>query len=148
MNKLPPSKQCLDIIMLFEGFEEKAYKCPADVWTIGWGRTENVKQGEVTTKERELPYLKTKTQQIADAIYAAAKKELTQGQLDALVSFAYNVGEAALLKSTLFKKHNEGKFQEAQAEFMKWNKARVKGVLTVLNGLTRRRAHEAAMYGQ
>lgn len=75
----------------------------------------------------------------------------TQNQFDALVSFAYNVGldiddddiAEGLGDSTLLKKHLRGDFAGAKAEFAKWNKAKGK----VLNGLTRRRAAEAELYG-
>lgn len=75
----------------------------------------------------------------------------TQNQFDALVSFAYNVGEdiddddiaEGLGDSTLLKKHLRGDFAGAKAEFAKWNKAKGK----VLNGLIRRRAAEADLYG-
>lgn len=74
----------------------------------------------------------------------------TQGQFDALVSFAYNVGPdiddddipEGLGDSTLLKKHLRGDYAGAKAEFAKWNKAKGK----VLNGLIRRRAAEAELY--
>jgi lysozyme len=58
------------------------------------------------------------------------------------VSFAYNVGMANLVKSTLLRKHKAGDHDGASREFAKWNKAAGK----VLPGLTRRRAAEAALY--
>lgn len=75
----------------------------------------------------------------------------SQSQFDALVSFAYNVGEdidddaiaEGLGDSTLLKKHLRGDFAGAKAQFALWNKSHGK----VLNGLTRRRAAEAALYG-
>lgn len=67
----------------------------------------------------------------------------TQGQFDALVSFAYNCGLAALRGSTLLKRHTAGQYHAAQLEFQKW----VKGGGKVLPGLVRRRAAEAALYG-
>lgn len=68
----------------------------------------------------------------------------TQNQFDALVSFAYNVGIGNLKDSTLREKHNAGDYVGAKAQFLRWNKA--KGV--VLNGLTKRRAAEAELYGK
>ena len=74
----------------------------------------------------------------------------TQGQFDALVSFAYNVGldidddtaAEGLGDSTLLRKHKAGDYAGAKAEFLKW----VKNDGVVMKGLTRRRAAEAALY--
>lgn len=78
-------------------------------------------------------------------------KPTTQAQFDALCSFAYNVGldiddddiAEGLGDSTLLKKHLAGDYAGAKAQFALWNKAKGK----VLNGLTRRRAAEADLYG-
>lgn len=78
-------------------------------------------------------------------------KPTTQAQFDALCSFAYNVGldiddddiAEGLGDSTLLKKHLRGDYAGAKAQFALWNKAKGK----VLNGLTRRRAAEADLYG-
>ena len=74
-----------------------------------------------------------------------AAPKATDGQFAALVSFAYNLGEAALGGSTLLKKHLRGD-PTAAAEFLKWNKAKVSGKLTALSGLTRRRVAESKLY--
>ena len=142
-----PNKDCIDLIMQFEGFEAKAYKCPAGVWTIGYGRTDGVKEGMTTTKDKEAAYLQSKAYEIAVEIQDKLKDVPSQGQINALTSFAYNLGIGALTSSTLFKKHLAGDFATAQNEFTKWNKARVNGELKVLDGLTRRRKFEAIMYG-
>ena len=68
--------------------------------------------------------------------------ELTQGQFDALVSFAYNVGSRALSTSTLLKKLNAGDIKGAADEFLRWNKSGGK----VMPGLTNRRKAERALF--
>ncbi|HAK9115445.1 TPA: lysozyme, partial [Salmonella enterica] len=70
------------------------------------------------------------------------KVKLTQGQFDALVSFAYNLGARTLSSSTLLRKLNAGDYAGAADEFLRWNKAGGK----VLNGLTRRREAERALF--
>ncbi|EBG9759466.1 lysozyme, partial [Salmonella enterica] len=70
------------------------------------------------------------------------KVKLTQGQFDALVSFAYNLGARTLSTSTLLRKLNAGDYAGAADEFLRWNKAGGK----VLNGLTRRREAERALF--
>ena len=73
---------------------------------------------------------------------------LTQGQYDALVSFVFNLGAGNFRSSTLLKKLNQGHYNDCPEQIMRWNKARVDGKLTVLNGLTRRRAAEAAIFSR
>ena len=54
---MKPSQECIDMVKHFEGFEDTAYLCPANVWTIGYGRTKNVKEGDKITEpqaERDL----------------------------------------------------------------------------------------------
>jgi lysozyme len=65
-----------------------------------------------------------------------------QCHLDALVSFAFNVGLGNLQSSTLRMKYNRGEYDGAAEEFLKWNKAGGK----VLNGLVRRREAERALF--
>lgn len=67
---------------------------------------------------------------------------MSQGQFDAMVSFAFNCGEAALRSSTLLKKHLVGDYAGAAKEFARWNRGGGK----VLPGLVKRRAAEAALY--
>jgi lysozyme len=147
MMELKPKKQisdaCVTLVKTFEGFEAKAYKCPAGVWTIGYGHTLNVKPTDVITEVAASMLLKEELQNYADKVDKIVAVA-SQNQFDALVSFAYNVGTSALSGSTLLKKHNAGEYLEAQEQFLKWDRAAGK----VLAGLTRRRAHEAALYGK
>lgn len=68
--------------------------------------------------------------------------DLQQCEFDALVSFAYNLGVNALRGSTLLRKLNEGKYEEAADQFLRWDKAKGK----VLPGLTKRRMAEREMF--
>jgi hypothetical protein len=77
-----------------------------------------------------------------DGVLSAVKVTLTQGQFDALVSFAFNVGMGALGKSTLLKKLNAGRYRDVPAELMKWTN----GGGRELAGLVRRRREEAALW--
>lgn len=70
------------------------------------------------------------------------KVKLTQGQFDALVSFAYNLGARGLSTSALLQKLNAGDYAGAADELPRWNKAGGK----VLPGLTRRREAERALF--
>jgi lysozyme len=67
---------------------------------------------------------------------------VTDSQLGALISFAYNVGLAALAGSTLLRLLNAGDAAGASRQFQRWSRANGK----VLSGLVRRRAAEQAMF--
>lgn len=75
-------------------------------------------------------------------VLKVVRVKLTQGQFDALVSFTYNLGARSLSTSTLLRKLNAGDYAGAADEFLRWNKAGGK----VLNGLTRRREAERALF--
>lgn len=136
------SQKGLDLIKSFEGLRLSAYKCPADVWTIGYGTTAGVKPGQTITKERAEELLRDDVKRFEDQVLRLVKVPLTQGQLDALVSFTYNLGAANLGNSTLLRLLNAGDYKGAGAQFERWNKAGGK----VLAGLVRRRAAERALF--
>ena len=100
------------------------------------------------TEGQALQLLQDELNEFAGKVYSLLKIETSQAQFDALVSFAYNLGVASLQSSTLLKKHNAGDFLAAANEFLKWDKAKVNGKLTVLSGLSKRRRHESALYGK
>jgi lysozyme len=138
----------LNLIKKYEGLRLSAYLCPASVVTIGYGSTrypngKKVILGEKLSGEKEATQLLLST---LDPYEAAVNKHLpniNQCQFDALVSFAYNLGTGALIKSTLLKKAkinpNDPSILD---EFLRWNKAAGK----VLAGLTNRRREEANLY--
>lgn len=132
-----------DLIRAFEGEKLKAYLCPAGVWTIGVGHTgPDVKPGMVITLERSDELLRSDLARFESAVNRLAKVSLSQSQFDALVSFAFNLGEGALGKSTLLRMVNAGDMAGAAAEFSKWNRAGGK----VVAGLTTRRAAERDLF--
>lgn len=134
----------------FEGCSLTAYPDPGTggaPWTIGYGWTHPVegkpiKPGMTIKQETADRLLKTGLVSYENDVLKMAKVKLTQGQFDALVSFAYNVGSRALSTSTLLRKLNDGDVKGAADEFLRWNKAGGK----VLNGLTRRREAERALF--
>lgn len=138
-----------DLIKQFEGLVLKPYLCSANVPTIGYGNTfyENgvkVKMSDAQiTKQRAEELLKINADRFASKVANLLKKEVTQNQFNALVSFAYNVGSGALASSTLLKlvniNPNDGNIAK---EFLKWNKGGGK----VIDGLTKRRMKESALY--
>ena len=138
-----------ELIKRFEGYSSKPYKCPAGISTIGYGNTyyPNGTKVKITdkaiTKEYANEILAHTADEFAEDVLKLVKSKITVNQLNALTSFAYNVGVANLQKSTLLKlviiNPNDGNIAK---EFLKWNKAAGK----VLNGLTNRRIAESALY--
>ena len=141
------SQAGVDLIKQFEGQRLTAYKCPAGIWTIGYGHTSaagapEVQPGMTITYQEANAILVRDLGKYEDAVDRLVKVPLTQNQFDALVSFTYNVGEGALAKSTLLKKLNAGQYDAVPAELMKWTKGGGKE----LPGLVRRRRAECAMW--
>lgn len=132
----------LSLIKQFEGCKLKAYKCPAGVWTIAYGRTTKVKSGDTCTQAQADAWLIEEYDHFEKGVLAMLKVETNANMLGALTSFAYNLGLGALKGSTLLRKHNAGDHDGAAKEFLKWNKAGGR----VLNGLVRRREAESALY--
>ena len=135
------------LIKEFEGCRLKAYRCPASVWTIGYGHTSaagapDVNPDSTITQDEAEEILRRDLQQYERGVEKMVKVEITQGQFDALVDFAYNAGVGALQKSTLLKKINAGDFDAAPTEFMKWTKGGGKE----LAGLVRRRRAEVKLW--
>jgi lysozyme len=136
--------QCgIDLIKRFEGCKLKAYQDIVGVWTIGYGHTgADVVPGMVITQEKADDCLESDLAKFEQGIEDALEVEVTQGQFDAMCSFAYNLGLHALKGSHLFKYVNAGEFDLASKEFVKW--ARAGGV--VVEGLLRRREAERDLF--
>lgn len=126
----------------FEGFRSEAYKCPAGVWTIGYGHTADVKPGDKIS-EAEAERLLRKDLIHYEAFVESLQVSQKQEKFDALVDFAYNLGCAALEDSTLLKKIRACRpDKEIRAEFMRW----VYSGKKKLPGLVTRRQWEADRY--
>lgn len=87
------SQTGIDLITKWEGCKYKAYKCPAGVWTIGYGHTKGVKQGDTCTKAQAIEFLKSDLKTAERNVSSFNKTyKWTQNEFDALVSFAFNIG--------------------------------------------------------
>jgi len=141
------SSDGLELIKEFEGLGLKAYKCPANIWTVAFGHTSaagepKVLPGMMVSRDEAEAILRRDVIQYENGVRSQITVSITQGQFDALVSFAYNVGVGAFSKSTLLKKINAEKFDEVPAEFMKWTK----GGGRELPGFVRRRRAEVKLW--
>lgn len=93
------SENGLKLIKRYEGCHLTAYKCPAGVWTIGWGHTAGVVEGMHITQEQADIYLKKDIEKYEQHVSGYSKYNWSQNQFDALVSFAYNIGSIKQLTS-------------------------------------------------
>ena len=130
------SKKGIDLIKKYEGCHLTAYRCPAGIWTIGYGHTKNVKQGMTITQSQADEYLRQDCVASEKAVNALGR-ELNQNQFDALVSFTFNCGTANL--RTLC--HNRT-LEVIAEKILLYNRGGGK----VLNGLVRRRKEEQALF--
>lgn len=137
------SNKGINLIKQFEGLELKAYKDSVGVVTIGYGSTgPHVFMGQIITEAQAEVLLIKDLSRFESGVTELVKVPLTQNQLDALVSFSFNLGLGNLKSSTLLKKLNAKDYVGASKEFERWNKAGGK----VLNGLTRRRLAEKELF--
>ena len=137
------SQNGIDLIKHFEGCELYAYKCPAGVWTIGYGHTKDVEPGMQITEDDAHNMLVEELNEYETYVNTLVSVPLNQNQFDALVSWVYNLGGGNLKASTLLKVLNSGDYEGVPAQIMRWKKAGGK----VLEGLTRRRQAEADLFG-
>ena len=131
------------LIRRFEGLSYRPYRCPAGRWTIGWGHKIVGQESFSVLTDKEVEALLDQDLRIRmHQLYRLITVPLTPYQEGALLSFLYNVGAAALQRSTLRMKLNREDYHGAEDEFQRWVWAR--GVR--LRGLTARRMAEAQCY--
>jgi GH24 family phage-related lysozyme (muramidase) len=134
------------LIANFEGLRLAAYKPVASEhwYTIGYGHYgPDVKRGMVITKARALELLRRDVKIAEGAVRNLVQVPLRQQEYDALVSFAFNVGNGNFSSSTLLRLLNQRKYRRAGWQFKRWNRD---GTGRVLLGLSRRRAAEHKLY--
>ena len=136
------------LLKKFEGCRLKAYLCPANVWTIGYGNTfyedgTKVSEGDVITQARAEQLAKNVIDKFAVSVRALITQTLNENQFSACVSLAYNIGTGGFKKSSVLRKVNANPNDPTIAlEFAKWVRANNK----VLAGLEKRRAAESKLY--
>lgn len=153
------STKALSMIRHHEGVRQRAYRCPALLWTIGVGHVLYPEQGKLPLDQRMGVLLKPEDDRLfsmeeVNGILAADLHRfelgverfcpviLTQGQFDALVSFSFNVGLGTLQRSTLRQKVLKNNMEGAAEELLKYCMAGGKP----LKGLQNRRKDERALF--
>ena len=136
------SDECIDAIKRFKGCRLKAYKCPAGVWTIGYGHTTGVHDGQVITEAQAESLLRGDL--LTAELYLSEIRQIdTQGKFDACVDFCFNLGQRKLLNSTLLAKISvHASDDEIAAQFRRLVYANGKK----LNGLVKRREWEVQQW--
>ena len=116
----------LDLIKFFEGLELEAYKCPAGVWTIGYGHTKGVQDGDKISAIKANEMLASELAEYENYVNSYVTVELNQDQFDAMVLQVLNAAD----------------YDGVPAQMLRWNKAGGR----VLEGLTKRRQAEADLF--
>jgi lysozyme len=136
----------LDMLKGFEGLRLKAYQDDAGVWTIGYGHTRGVKEGQLITSGQADSLLDQDVEIAEEAILRHVTRSLRQCEHEALVCLIFNIGAGAFATSTLLDKLNDQDKLGAALEFTRWNKVTIKGKKTVVDGQTARRTRELAHF--
>lgn len=142
MTRFQTSEAGLALLKEYEGCKLEAYRCPAGVWSIGFGSTEHVYDGMRITMDEALRRLQDHLVPLEAQVEHLVERELTQSQFDALVCLAYNIGIGNFERSSLLKFLNAGHVEAAANAFLEWNHA----AGHVMAGLTRRREAERALF--
>lgn len=139
------SDDMLHALKRFEGYRAKAYRCPAGVWTCGYGHTRGVTARTTCNEGKAMEWLRKDLEPIESFLSAIPEVCRAQGRFDACADFCFNLGLNAFRESTLLelirKKAATG---TVQAEFLKWVYAGGRR----LKGLEERRRLEARRYAE
>ena len=131
-----------DFVAQFEGCRLTAYRCPAGVWTIGYGHTKDVHEGDQIDKATALELLTEDLVEHASQAAPLVTADIDESQFVALLDFVFNVGVGNFRRSSVLKNLNKGATLAAANAFLLWNKAGGK----TLPGLTRRRRAEQRLF--
>ena len=141
-NKMKISEDGLELIKKFEGCETTAYQDSVGVWTIGFGHTKGVEEGQTCSIEDAESMLADEMDEYEGYINNMVKVELQQHEFDSLVAWVYNLGPTNLSESTMLKVLNGGQFDRVPDEMNRWTRAGGE----ILEGLVRRRQAESLMF--
>lgn len=132
----------------FEGFSSKPYRCPAGVWTIGYGSTHDAHGAPVTphtpnvTEEAATSLLEAVLRVLDGEVAGVVHVPLSEPQRAAILSFVYNLGFHSFSSSTLLRRLNAKDYRAAASEFLRWD--HINGKPSA--GLLRRRQEEQKVF--
>ena len=146
-RRMRTSKSGFELIKSFEGFRARAKALPGGRWTIGYGHTQTARQNlRITRADAEAVLREYDLPPVELAVSEAVLAPLNQNEFDALVSFVFNIGEPAFLRSKMLAHLNAGQPLAAVDAMSNWRKAYVNGRLMVVDALVRRRVMEQALF--
>ena len=148
--RLTISDEGISLIKRYEGYKTTPYRCPAGLYTVGYGHV--IGNGLQLPDEWNRTFslgeidelLRTDLARFERGVLRYCTVYLTQSQFDSLVSFSFNLGLGVLQRSTLRQKLNRGDYNGAAKEFLKYTRAGGK----VLKGLVRRRQAEYNLFNR
>ena len=132
----------LKTLKVLEGFMSAAYQDAAGVWTIGYGHTKGVREGDAISMNDADILLGKELIEYEGYVDKLVTVELEEHQRDALVLWTYNLGPTNLKESTMLRKLNEGDYDAVPSEMMRWTRAGGQ----VNEGLFKRRTIESRMF--
>lgn len=139
------SEVLIDKLKQFEGYRAKAYRCPAGVWTCGYGHTKGVTARTVCDKKKAEEWLRADLAPIESFLSAVPEVCKSQGRFDACADFCFNLGTGAFKGSTLFKLiQKKASVAAIQAKFLKW----IYACGRPKKGLKMRRRWEASRFAE
>lgn len=150
---MEPSENFYKLLVDFEGLELKAYLDSASIFTIGIGTIvypngQHVKEGDTCTEQEAYDWAKFEAEHKAGTLTGLLQGvPITQNQFDSVLSLVYNIGSGAFAASTLLKRI-KGASGDIRQGFLMWDKAKINGVLTPIEGLKIRRNKEADLFLQ
>lgn len=136
------SEEGISLIKKFEGCKLRTYLDAVDVPTIAYGRTKDVKIGDICTQQQAEDWLEEELVEYEGYVEKAVTVPLEQHHFDSLVSWTYNLGPSNLTRSSMLRVLNASDYDNVPEQIMRWNKAGGR----VLAGLVRRREAEAEMF--
>jgi lysozyme len=142
-----------DLVRKWEGFKARAYYCPANVLTIGFGTTNRaqlpgvrITEGMEITRAQGEEWLRMGLEKFGASIRPLITAPINENEFGAFVSLAYNIGIGGFRGSSALRHFNAGDKAKAAAAIKLWNKATVSGKRQVLRGLVNRREEEVRLF--
>lgn len=146
----PVSEIAINIIKEFEGFKDYAYVDTDGTPVIGYGLSriagKPVSIGDRIDQTEAHAALIEHLTEIHRELDPVLEVDLSEQQLSALASISFNVGVNAIKDSTLLRKINAQDYTGAADEFLRWDKANLRGRLVQMPGLARRREAERKLF--